>query len=177
MILGIQSCQNHIEFFLPFAFFAGVVLASVDFLFWADLGVCFTSEKKNVEALTLPRHLYLTGHLPNIQSKNHCFQVVTPLLAYIFFLRPPSFIEPTCAYARWAHMHRFLSVWPSVWLDQNSLDKKSKQILSQQPFNLGSWNLVRPLTLMTPRLTLRVKVIGPGHQVKKRYFRSHLTIL
>ena len=42
---------------------------------------------------------------------------------------------------------------------------------------LGSWNLVRTLTWMTPTLTLRDKVIGQGHQVKKRCFRSHLTIL
>ena len=36
--------------------------------------------------------------------------------------------EHTCAYARWAHMHRFLSVCPSVrpWLDQKfRLDNKS----------------------------------------------------
>ncbi len=30
---------------------------------------------------------------------------------------------------------------------------------------------------MTPRVTLRVKVNGQGHQVKNVIFRSHLTIL
>ncbi len=38
--------------------------------------------------------------------------------------------EPTCAYARWAHMHRNLSVclsvtWPKFRLEKKSLDKKS----------------------------------------------------
>ncbi len=37
----------------------------------------------------------------------------------------------------------------------------------------GSWNLVRTLTLMTPRLTLRVKVTYQ----RDVNFRSHLTIL
>ncbi len=32
--------------------------------------------------------------------------------------------EPTCAYARWALMHHFPSVW-RLLLDQNSLDKNS----------------------------------------------------
>ncbi len=35
------------------------------------------------------------------------------------------FIEHTCAYARWAHMHRFLSVCP-MSLDQNSLDQNPR---------------------------------------------------
>ncbi len=36
-----------------------------------------------------------------------------------------SLFEPTCAYARWAHMHRILSVtWPKLRLDKKSLDKK-----------------------------------------------------
>ncbi len=34
------------------------------------------------------------------------------------------------------------------------------KVISQQPFNLGSWNLVITLKWMTPRLTSRIKVIG-----------------
>ena len=42
--------------------------------------------------------------------------------------------EPTCAYARWAHMHRNLSVCMYVCLDVTSkfrLDKKSQDKKSQ----------------------------------------------
>ena len=45
------------------------------------------------------------------------------------------FIEPTCADARWAPMHRFLSVWtgPKFKLEKKSLDKKS---LDQKSYTL-----------------------------------------
>ncbi len=51
-----------------------------------------------------------------------------------YFKPPIQIFEPTCVYALWAHMHRFLSVWLSVTtlkfrLDQKSLDQKSNTCL------------------------------------------------
>ncbi len=92
--------------------------------------------------------------------------------------------EPTCAHARWALMSRLLSVrlckLTRTKVTRKNVTRKKitrKKIISQQPFNFGSWNLVSTWTWMTPKLTLRVKVIGQGHEVKKRYFRSHSTTL
>ncbi len=75
---------------------------------------------------------------------------------------PWALFEPTCAYARWAHMHHFPSVslpvylsvtWPKL-VDHKSLDQNS--YLKK----LGSWNLVRACMWIPPRSTLKVKVMG-----------------
>ena len=84
--------------------------------------------------------------------------------------------EPTCAYAWWALMHRFLSVWPSMTRPKVTRPK----IISQQPFNLGSWNLVRTLMWMTLMSTLWIKVIGqrsrsPGQKTLFEVSFDHLT--
>ncbi len=61
--------------------------------------------------------------------------------------------EHTCAYARWAHMHRFLSV--RLWLDQNWLDHNSW--LDQNSY-LRKWSklygsiAVRPCRLQLLRI-------------------------
>ncbi len=39
------------------------------------------------------------------------FTTRSPKIAQVFFAQAVSFIEHTCAYARWALMHRFLSVF------------------------------------------------------------------
>ncbi len=65
----------------------------------------------------------------------------------------PCFFEPTCAYARWAHMHHFASVCD--WT-KSDLSK----VISMKPLDLQSPNLVRAWTCMTPRSPLSVRVIG-----------------
>ena len=52
-----------------------------------------------------------------------------------------------------------------------------KKFITLKLLHLLAWNLVSTWTWMTPKLTLRVKVIGQGHEVKKRYFMSHSTTL
>ena len=47
-----------------------------------------------------------------------------------------------------------------------------QKIISQELFHWGSPNFVRAWTWMTLRSTLKVKVIGQGHQLKN-YFRCH----
>ncbi len=62
-----------------------------------------------------------------VTSWSRVFPSVYPVLDIRSLLLVVIF-EHTCAYARWAHMHRFLSVCPSVrpWLDQKfRLDNKS----------------------------------------------------
>ena len=78
--------------------------------------------------------------------------------------------EPTCAHARWALMHRF----PSV---RHWTKSTRKKIISWERLNIQAPNLVRAWTWVTPRSTLKVKVIGQGHQVKKCDFRSDFTVL
>ena len=89
------------------------------------------------------------------------------------------FIEPTCAYARWAHMHRNLYVCDLTKI-QTGPKFTRKKVISQELFNLGSPNLVKAWTWMTSILTLRIRVIGQRSRSrgkKKHYFRSHYTIL
>ncbi len=78
------------------------------------------------------------------------------------------FFEPTCAYARWAHMHCFLYVWMSV---------TRPKFISLKPLHLGLWNLVWAWTWMTQRSTLKVKVIGQRSRSpsQKAWFEAHLT--
>ncbi len=51
----------------------------------------------------------------------------------VMLIRLPIF-EPTCAYARWAHMHRFLSVCPSEchW----TKNQTRKKFISQKVLQL-----------------------------------------
>ncbi len=83
---------------------------------------------------------------------NHCTVLVWALPnSFIFssattkrFWRsswPLKIFEPTCAYARWAYMHRIASVclsvtWPKFIPDKKSLDKKSFRAI-QNVFVLG----------------------------------------
>ncbi len=50
----------------------------------------------------------------------------------------PDIFEPTCAYARWAHMHRFLSVCLSV-CNLTKIQTR-KKLISQKVFKLQAWN-------------------------------------
>ncbi len=94
--------------------------------------------------------------------------------------------EPTCAHARWALMRRLLSVrlckLTRTKVTRKNVTRKNvtrKKIISQQPFNLGSWNLVSTWTWMTPKLTLRVRVIGQRSRSrgkKKTLFTTLLVI-
>ncbi len=49
------------------------------------------------------------------------------------------------------------------------------KFISHEPLHIGPWNMVRAWTWVTLRSTLRFKVKGQGHQVKKRVLRPHLT--
>ncbi len=85
-----------------------------------------------------------------------------------------SLFEPTCAYA---HMNRFLSVWPSVcdWTKtQIGVKIPISATIQRRVMTLGQ--KLRILTWMTPRLTLRVKVIGQRSPGSKNVI-SGLTIL
>ncbi len=102
----------------------------------------------------------------------------------------------TLGYNFWAHLcpctmgsYGSPSVCPSVRLckltrtkvtRKNVTRKKvtRKKNISQQPLNLGSWNLVSTWTWMTPNLIFRVKVIGQRSRSRgrKKRFRSHSTI-
>ncbi len=76
-------------------------------------------------------------------------------------------IEHTCAYARWAHMHRFLYVRLSVCLSVCDLTKiqtrpkvTRQKFISLEPFEVASWNSVWWWMLMVSRSCLKLKVIG-----------------
>ncbi len=87
------------------------------------------------------------------------------------------FIEPTCAYARWAlRLHRFLSVtWSKFRLDQKSLDKKSYlRNIHLQVIKIG-----RGLDVDDLKVDLESQGHGSKFKItnlKKHYFKSHFTI-
>ncbi len=50
--------------------------------------------------------------------------------------------------------------------------------VSQERSTLGSWNLVRTWTWMTPRMTFRVSVIGQrSRSPGRKHFKSHFIVL
>ncbi len=88
----------------------------------------FTKKKLcTVQALFLDGNLLLSENLSAIRSR----QTERPMIIF----------EHTFAYARWAHMHHFLSVWtgPKFRLDKKSLNKKS---LDQKSNWLFDWTKI-----------------------------------
>ena len=87
---------------------------------------------------------------------------VTPatFIKIIFDCNFSHLFEPTCVYAQWALMHHFL--YGCDWTKSQTGPKVTVIHISKSiaPSLLGSQNLVRAWTGTTPRLTLRVRVIG-----------------